>query len=396
MVEGEALANPEEDNGWTVLATTVGAEDGADGGNSSGLSRPKYHGGTWFSLDQESRCDRPRVAGEARTDRGQPETAARGLGPADVRPARPARDRQHGKMFIGVGDGKNNRRTPTPTTRRRTRARPWARSCASTRCGRPTASRYGIPADNPFVGRSGYLPEIWALGLRHPQNLCFDRGGTGQFLIADIGQARSRRSTWGSAGANYGWPVREGTFVTDRLDGTTSTRCRRATRRGTVHLPGGAVRPRRGQRDHRRLRLPRHRRCRRSWGSTSAATSSTAASSTRRWTGSTRARRRAPGAHGCSGAAPGHAQDAGRRANGPGRPAVRPGRGRRDARQSRRPGGLPTGVPSPDDEPRPVAGDRGRAAAHPSIRGRKARAAGRRFCYVFLSRLWPFEAALGC
>ena len=31
VVEGEALANPEEENGWTVLATTVSAEGGTDG-----------------------------------------------------------------------------------------------------------------------------------------------------------------------------------------------------------------------------------------------------------------------------------------------------------------------------------------------------------------------------
>jgi hypothetical protein len=31
MVEVEALANAAEDNGWTVLATTLSAEDGADG-----------------------------------------------------------------------------------------------------------------------------------------------------------------------------------------------------------------------------------------------------------------------------------------------------------------------------------------------------------------------------
>jgi hypothetical protein len=30
VVEVEGLANPEEDNGWTVLATTVSAEGGAD------------------------------------------------------------------------------------------------------------------------------------------------------------------------------------------------------------------------------------------------------------------------------------------------------------------------------------------------------------------------------
>jgi hypothetical protein len=31
VVEVEALTNPEADNGWTVLATTVSAAGGADG-----------------------------------------------------------------------------------------------------------------------------------------------------------------------------------------------------------------------------------------------------------------------------------------------------------------------------------------------------------------------------
>jgi hypothetical protein len=61
------------------------------------------------------------------------------------------------------------------------------------------------------------LPEIWALGLRHPQNLCFDRGGPA-FLIADIGQAQLEEVNLGAAGANYGWPLREGTFATVRDD----------------------------------------------------------------------------------------------------------------------------------------------------------------------------------
>jgi aldose sugar dehydrogenase len=31
------------------------------------------------------------------------------------------------------------------------------------------------PSTNPFVGRSGALPQIWALGVRNPQGLFFDR-----------------------------------------------------------------------------------------------------------------------------------------------------------------------------------------------------------------------------
>src|SRR5215510_2844352 len=47
--------------------------DGAYGGvcrcgDSPGLSGTEHDSRTWLSLDQESRGDRPRVAGEARTD----------------------------------------------------------------------------------------------------------------------------------------------------------------------------------------------------------------------------------------------------------------------------------------------------------------------------------------
>ena len=71
---------------------------------------------------------------------------------------------------------------------------------------------YTTPADNPFVGREGALPEIWAYGLRHPQHFSFDTDGT--MYINDIGQNHVEEVNVGIAGANYGWRVREGTFAT--------------------------------------------------------------------------------------------------------------------------------------------------------------------------------------
>jgi glucose/arabinose dehydrogenase len=73
--------------------------------------------------------------------------------------------------------------------------------------GRP----YTVPRSNPFVGRSGARPEIYAYGLRNPWRFAFD--GT-NMVIGDVGQNRQEEVDFaprGSArGANYGWRVWEG------------------------------------------------------------------------------------------------------------------------------------------------------------------------------------------
>jgi glucose/arabinose dehydrogenase len=72
---------------------------------------------------------------------------------------------------------------------------------------------YTIPSDNPFVGKSGIKPEIWASGLRNPWRFSFDRL-TGDLWIGDVGQ-----NTWeevdfqpggSKGGQNYGWSCFEG------------------------------------------------------------------------------------------------------------------------------------------------------------------------------------------
>ena len=75
--------------------------------------------------------------------------------------------------------------------------------------GRP----YTVPASNPFTGRSGARPEIYAYGLRNPWRYSFDRS-TGDLAIGDVGQdaieevdfARRGRAR----GVNYGWRPWEG------------------------------------------------------------------------------------------------------------------------------------------------------------------------------------------
>ena len=75
------------------------------------------------------------------------------------------------------------------------------------------AGSYGIPADNPFVAREDAAPEIWAYGLRHPQQFSWD-AADGRMFIGDIGQNQIEEINLGVVGANYGWRLREGTFAT--------------------------------------------------------------------------------------------------------------------------------------------------------------------------------------
>lgn len=81
-----------------------------------------------------------------------------------------------------------------------------------------TPPYHGIPASNPFVGDPSVPDEIWAVGLRNPWRLTFDRL-TGDLLIADVGQVNREEVNLQPAGStggeNYGWKIMEGTFCHD-------------------------------------------------------------------------------------------------------------------------------------------------------------------------------------
>ena len=63
-----------------------------------------------------------------------------------------------------------------------------------------------VPADNPFVGRAGALPEIWSYGHRSLQGLAFDPR-TGDLWASEHGPQGGDELNLILPGRNYGWPV---------------------------------------------------------------------------------------------------------------------------------------------------------------------------------------------
>ena len=76
-----------------------------------------------------------------------------------------------------------------------------------------TPPYHGIPASNPFAGPGDPRDEIWALGLRNPWRLSFDRV-TGALYVGDPGQNDREEVDVEPAGSpggrNYGWKMMEG------------------------------------------------------------------------------------------------------------------------------------------------------------------------------------------
>lgn len=114
-----------------------------------------------------------------------------------------------GKLLIGIGDGgsggdpNNNGQNVGSLLGKILRIDPLPSG------GKP----YGIPSDNPFVGRSGARGEVWQYGLRNPWRFSFDPEN-GDLYLGDVGQSRAEEINVvprdRQPGANYGWRVFEG------------------------------------------------------------------------------------------------------------------------------------------------------------------------------------------
>ena len=80
-----------------------------------------------------------------------------------------------------------------------------------------TTYDYGVPSGNPYAsdGDPDTFDEIFLHGVRNAHRLIWDTAGNGTLFLADIGQGNIEELDLVTAGANYGWPEREGTFALD-------------------------------------------------------------------------------------------------------------------------------------------------------------------------------------
>ena len=112
-----------------------------------------------------------------------------------------------GFLYIGLGDGGSGGDPLGNAQNLGTRLGKMLRIDVS------GAAPFAVPSDNPFLGRSGALPEVWAYGLRNPWRFSFDRS-TGDLYIGDVGQGALEEIDVGLAsrrgGENYGWNTMEG------------------------------------------------------------------------------------------------------------------------------------------------------------------------------------------
>lgn len=113
-----------------------------------------------------------------------------------------------GYLYIGMGDGGS---AGDPGNRAQNTNENLGKML---RIDVDSASPYGIPPTNPYVGIAGN-DEIWAIGLRNPWKYSFDRL-TGDLWIADVGQDQTEEINHVSSttpGLNFGWKCYEANAV---------------------------------------------------------------------------------------------------------------------------------------------------------------------------------------
>jgi len=111
-----------------------------------------------------------------------------------------------GFLYIAIGDGGGKDGDPL-----RWAQNPFVANSKVLRIDVDTKSgnrAYGIPQDNPFVGKDGALPEAFATGFRNPWGMSFDEAGN--LWLADVGQELWEEINLVEKGGNYGWSYQEG------------------------------------------------------------------------------------------------------------------------------------------------------------------------------------------
>lgn len=121
-------------------------------------------------------------------------------------------EEDYGLLYIGIGDG-GSAEEGYPFLAH-SPEKIWGTILRINPAGKNSANgRYGIPPQNPFAKMQNTKKngEIYAYGFRNPHRITWSERG--QMLVSNIGHGNIESINLVVKGYDYGWPVREGSFV---------------------------------------------------------------------------------------------------------------------------------------------------------------------------------------
>ncbi len=126
-------------------------------------------------------------------------------------------DKDYGLLYIGIGDGGAVENGYPFLAHSRNKV--WGTVLRIDPKGNNSANKqYGITATNPFTkdGNNNELKEIYAYGFRNPHRISWSK--TGKMLVSNVGHGNIESLDLVLPSHDYGWPVREGSFVLNAQD----------------------------------------------------------------------------------------------------------------------------------------------------------------------------------
>lgn len=121
-------------------------------------------------------------------------------------------DKDYGLLYIGIGDGGAVEEGYPFLAHSREKI--WGTVIRIDPAGKnSTNKQYGIPSHNPFAneGNNKTLKEIYAYGFRNPHRITWNKRG--EMFVSNVGHGNIESLDMIVPGYDYGWPIREGSFV---------------------------------------------------------------------------------------------------------------------------------------------------------------------------------------
>lgn len=130
--------------------------------------------------------------------------------------------KDYGMLYMGIGDGGSVEQGYKFLTHSKEKI--WGTVLRINPMGKNSRNgKYGIPADNPFVNSNNkyVVKEIYAYGFRNPHRITWIKSG--DMLVSNIGQGNIESINLIKPGNDYGWPIREGSFLSADIKNNIST-----------------------------------------------------------------------------------------------------------------------------------------------------------------------------